>query len=82
MSLFNSEATVQIEDFQLRFDLWDDGPAPTRYLLNGFPVSEQRVPTATKDELHRLAWIEWRARGHGDYYEEDYEDGTEDSPSF
>lgn len=64
MSLFSSEATVQIDDFELRFDLWSDGPAPARYRLNGFLVSEQRVPALVKDELHRLAWIEWRARGN------------------
>lgn len=70
--------TVRNENgFELRFNCWDDGPYPNEYRLNGFRVSEQRVPTKDKDELYGLAWSHWRERGHGDHYEEDYDDGTE-----
>ena len=75
MSPFSVVATVRIENgFALCFDMWDDGPYPKEWRLNDFRVSEQRVPRQHKEELEKLAWIEWRARGHGHYYEEDFDD--------
>lgn len=64
MSAFGVGATVRTErGYELRFDLWNDAPYPREYRLDGFRVSEQRVPEDEKNELHGLAWDAWRHRG-------------------
>lgn len=73
MSPFNPMAIVEYERFQCRFDLWDDGPYVNEYRLDGFRVSEQRIPDKAKDELHRLAWDAWRSRGRHYDEDDDYE---------
>lgn len=64
-----STFTVEHERYTLKVESWDDGPSIVEWRTDGFRVEGNRIPEKAKDELNRLAWDAWRARGR--HYDED-----------